>query len=170
MAQLQGNTNGTSATTRRVVASYSTYRDAERAVDYLSDNGFPVERTAIVGNGLRLVEQVTGRMGYGMAALRGALAGGFVGLLIGWLFALFNWLDPVVASGWLIVDGLWFGAVAGGVLGVLQHALAQGRRDFASVPMMQADRYDVLVDEEVAQDAARLLARMGQAAASAEAS
>jgi hypothetical protein len=31
---------------RRVVASHSTYGEAERAVDYLSDNGIPVVASA----------------------------------------------------------------------------------------------------------------------------
>ena len=34
-----------------VVGSYETYAEAERAVDHLSDNRFPVERAAIVGRG-----------------------------------------------------------------------------------------------------------------------
>ena len=40
---------------RRTVASYDDYPQAERAVDYLSDHGFPVEHVAIVGHGLRYV-------------------------------------------------------------------------------------------------------------------
>jgi hypothetical protein len=111
---------------RRVVASFATYTEAERAVDLLADNKFPVERTAIVGHGLKLVEQVTGRMDYGKAALRGALSGAFVGVLIGWLFGAFNWFDPVVASGWLVLDGLWFGAVVGALVGLLMPSGADG--------------------------------------------
>ena len=41
---------------RRAIASYTDYRDAERAVDWLSDQGFAVERGAIIGTGLRSVE------------------------------------------------------------------------------------------------------------------
>jgi hypothetical protein len=41
---------------------YKSYRDAERAVNYLADNGFPVERVAIVGRELELLQQVTGRL------------------------------------------------------------------------------------------------------------
>ena len=37
------------------------YPEAERAVDKLSDSDFPVGRVAIVGTGLKLVEQVAGR-------------------------------------------------------------------------------------------------------------
>jgi hypothetical protein len=38
-----------------------------------------------------------------------------------------------------------------------------GRRDFASVPTTTADRYELLVDEEVADQAASVLARLGDA-------
>jgi hypothetical protein len=148
---------------RRVVATFDNYRDAERAVDALSDQRFPVDRVSIVGRDLRLVEQVTGRMTYGRSALHGALSGALVGALIGWLFTVFNWFDPVVARGWLILDGLWFGALAGALFGLLAHALTGGRRDFASVGGMQAEHYDVLVDEEVADEAARLLGGVGRA-------
>ena len=55
--------------TRRTVATYRDYATAERAVDWLSDQGFAIERTAIVGRGLRSVEQVEGRMSTGRAAL-----------------------------------------------------------------------------------------------------
>ena len=86
------------STSRRAVASYPSYAEAERAVDSLSDRRFPVERTAIVGRDLEYVEQVTGRMSYGAAALRGALTGAFVGFLVGWLFGLFDWFDPIVSA------------------------------------------------------------------------
>lgn len=56
---------------RRTIASYTTYPEAERAVDHLSDPGFPVQRLAIRQD-VRLVEQMTGRMGLGGAALHGA--------------------------------------------------------------------------------------------------
>src|SRR3954466_13554758 len=89
---------GTVAPVRRTLATYTSYADAERAVDYLSDHGFPVDRVAIIGRDLHLVEQVTGRMTYWGATWRGALAGGTAGLLVGWLFGLFDWFDPIVAA------------------------------------------------------------------------
>jgi hypothetical protein len=103
-----------------------------------------------------------------VTSLRGAVAGALVGLLVTWLFAVFNWFDPRVAWGWLIFDGLWFGLVVGAILGVLLHAVTAGRRDFASVPAMVAERYELLVDDDVADEAARLLATLDGAAASAE--
>jgi Heat induced stress protein YflT domain len=140
------------------VATFTSYREAERAVDLLSDKGFPVQRATIVGKDLRLVEQVTGRMTYGRAALHGALQGAALGVLFGWLFGLFNWIAPVVASITLALYGLVFGAVVGALLGLLEHSLTGGTRDFSSVAGMQAERYEVLVDDEVADQAASLLA------------
>ncbi|MFE9130709.1 general stress protein [Streptomyces sp. NPDC007148] len=49
----------------RPVASYKTYWEAERAVDHRPDHGFPVEGVAIIGQDVRPVEQVIGRMCYG---------------------------------------------------------------------------------------------------------
>ena len=43
---------------RRTIATYASYQEAEQAVDLLSDERFPVNRVAIVGTGLRSVEQV----------------------------------------------------------------------------------------------------------------
>jgi hypothetical protein len=147
---------------RRTIASYPSYEQAEAAVDHLADSGFPVERVSIVGRGLHYVERVTGRFGYGDAALRGALSGAIAGALIGWLFGVFDWFNPLVAAAWLAFDGLWFGAVVGALLGLLMHALTRGRRDFASVAGMRADRYDVIADAEVAEEAARILTSLGE--------
>jgi hypothetical protein len=143
---------------RRAVATFRRYEDAERAVDRLAEQGFPVERVAIVGRDLTLVEQVTGRMTFGRAALDGALSGAVIGFLIGWLFGVFNWFDPVVGSFWLALDGLWFGAALGALCAVLLHALSGGRRDFASMRQLSADHFDVVVDDEVADEAQRLIA------------
>jgi len=94
---------------------FDIYADAERAVDRLSDLRFPVERVAIIGHDLRVVEQVTGRLNYGGAALKGAAFGAFPGVLIGWFFGLFSLIDPLVASVVLAFYGLIFGAVVGAV-------------------------------------------------------
>jgi hypothetical protein len=149
---------------RRTIASYPTYEEAEAAVDHLSDRGFPVERVSILGRDLRFVEHVTGRVGYPQAAVRGATSGAVVGALIGWLFGVFDWFEPLVAAAWLALDGFWFGAVVGALLGLLGHALSRGRRDFSSVAGMRADRYEVVADDDVAEEAARLLSGLNATA------
>lgn len=145
---------------RRVVASYGSYSDAQRAVDYLSDEGFPVERVPIVGEDLRIVEQVTGRKGYAQAALQGAGSGAAIGAFFGFFLGLFSLVDPLVSALVLVLYGLVFGAIVGAIMGLIFHALTGGRREFSSVGGMEAGHYDVMVEDEVAQDASQLLAGM----------
>jgi hypothetical protein len=146
---------------RRTVAAYDNYEQAERAVDRLSDLNFPVERVAIIGQDLQTVEQVTGRMNYPLAAWRGALSGAVPGALIGWIFGIFNWVDPLITGLLLALYGLVIGAVIGAVIGLIIYAMQRGRRDFASVTIMSPKRFEVVVDDEVADEAARLLLEAG---------
>ena len=146
---------------RLVLASYESYAEAQRAVDYLSDEGFPVERVAIVAEDLRFVEQVIGRRGYGQAAIQGAGSGAVVGAFFGFFLGLLNIFDPVVSALLLALYGLIFGAILGAIIGLLAHALTGGQRDFSSVGGIEAGRYNVMADEEVADEASRLLAGLG---------
>lgn len=140
---------------RMVAASHTEYVDAQRAVDYLSDQHFPVEHSAIVGTDLKLVESVSGRMNYGKAALSGLFSGLWFGLLIGLIFGIFT----VAPGAWIsaIIGGLVLGAVFGAIFGLVAHATTGGRRDFASVSQLVAGRYDVMVDTEYAEQARQLL-------------
>jgi hypothetical protein len=141
---------------RRTIARYSSYQEAERAVDWLSDQKFPVERVAIVGTGLRLVEQVIGRVTTWRAALTGAGQGAFIGLFVALLFGLFFTAPGFLGLlAYLIIAGAVFGAI----FGAIWHAAQGGRRDFASKVGTYADRIDLQVDEEVADEAQRLLDR-----------
>jgi heat induced stress protein YflT len=146
------------AVPRRTVETEANYRDAERAVDWLSDEGFPVDRVSIVGTGLHSVEQVFGRLTTGRAALMGSIQGAWIGLLLGLLFGVFftNVGD--------FFGVLAYGLIAGAFWGALWRAIFQyaqgGRREFASVTETRADRYEVQVEESVAGEAERLLVRM----------
>jgi hypothetical protein len=153
----------TSLPARRSVASFPTYTLAQRAVDYLSDERFPVDRVAIVGDGLRLVEQVTGRLTWWKAALDGVLGGVITGFLIGWLFGMLHLINPLVSMLRLTIWGVILGAVLGAIAGLLGYAATGGQRDFTSVSMMQADKYHIMVDIDVADNAQVLLARMSAA-------
>lgn len=140
----------------RVVAVTASYADAERAVDRLSDAGFPVSTVSIVGRGLNSVERVTGRVTAGRAALVGAGSGAWFGLFLGLLLGLF-----LPAPAWLalLLTAVVLGAVWGAVFGFLAHAVTGGRRDFSSVQRFVADQYEVHVSAERADEAARILAR-----------
>ncbi|CAL9278947.1 MULTISPECIES: general stress protein [unclassified Streptomyces] len=148
----------TAADNRPVIGSYTTYEEAQRAVDFLSDNGFPVEHTAIIGCDLRMVERVLGRMTATRSALGGAAAGAWFGLLMGLLLSLFSSGPHHVAV--LVVSGVLFGALFGAVYGFGSHAVTGGRRDFTSLSRIEAARYDVVADAETARRAEQLLMKL----------
>jgi hypothetical protein len=143
---------------RTTVATYNEYRDAERAVDFLSDKGFPVERAAIVGTGLKTVEQIAGRMTTSRAALIGAGQGAMIGLFFALLLGLFFTIDEAFFG--VLLYGLIVGALFGATFGAITQGMQGGRRDFASVRGMQAERYEVQVDHEVSAQAKQLLAEL----------
>jgi hypothetical protein len=145
------------------VSAFPDYASAQRAIDYLSDNKFPVERTAIVGTDLRLVENVLGRLTTGRAALAGAASGAWFGLFIGLLFGIFsnsNWFAVIFVT--LIIGALW-----GAIFGAIAHATTGGRRDFASRSSLQASQYAIMVDAEVADEARAQLTRLNWQASGA---
>jgi hypothetical protein len=142
---------------RQTVASYATYGDAQRAVDSLSDAGFPVEVAEIVGHDLRLVERVTGRLTNARAAGAGAASGAWFGLFIGLLVGLFTtgpeWLG-------LVLGGLLIGAFWGALFGFFAHWATRGQRDFSSVSNFVAGRYELTVPDDQAQRARELLGEL----------
>ncbi|WP_285633739.1 general stress protein [Lentzea sp. NBRC 102530] len=135
-----------------LLASYPDYLDAQRLVDRMSDDGFPVESVRIIGEGVRTVEQVTGRLTRGRAAVMGAASGAWFGVFIGLLFGLFS---TDTAWGWFLAISVVVGAFWGAVFGFVAHWSTRGRRDFASTMTLQARRYEVHVDRERAAEAAR---------------
>jgi hypothetical protein len=136
---------------RTTVASYPSYGEAEHAVDSLSDRGVAVEHVAIVGKGLRSVEQVTGRMTAGRAALVGLGEGILMGTLFALLFGIF-FNGP--SFGYLLLYSVSAGGLFGLTIGLLAYAVgSDGTRDFTSDTSIQADRYEVQADHQVAGEA-----------------
>jgi len=136
---------------------FDRYEDAQRAVDYLSDQEFPVENCMIVGTELRQVERVTGRLTYARAALAGAASGAWMGLFVGILLSLFSNGNNAFAA---VVTGILFGVVFGMAMGLATYAATGGRRDFTSVTQVVATRYEVLVEHKLLLRAQELLQQM----------
>jgi Heat induced stress protein YflT domain len=134
-----------------VLGTYSSHEAAQHAVDILAEHKFPVEHVTIVGTGLKLEERILGRWTLGRALLTGASAGAWIGLLIGVIFWIVSpWVVGAVISA--IILGAVFGAIFSAVTYFMQ------KRAYMSTPSVVADRYDILVDAEFAEEARRLLA------------
>jgi hypothetical protein len=157
---------GTDFTTagRQTIARYDHYEDAQRAVDHLSDSGFPVEGVEIVGSDLHLVEHVTGRLTSGRAALVGAGSGAWFGLFVGLLVGLFT-TGPVWLG--LVLGGAAIGAAWGAVFGFFAHSATNGQRDFSSARGLAAEHYDITVPDGDAQRARTLIEQTGRVAPTA---
>ena len=139
------------------VGRFDDYEAAQRAVDQLSDDGFPVETLDIVGSDLRLVERVTGRLTKARAAGAGVVSGAWMGLLIGILLGLFTtgaWLGIIAAA-------VGIGALGGAVFGFAAHAATRGQRDFSSVRALSASRYDLIARDGTADRARTMLGQAG---------
>jgi hypothetical protein len=150
-------THAADGTPRRTIASFDRYEDAQALVDRLSDQGFPVEHLAIVGRDLRTVERVTGRLDAWRAVLLGGASGALLGLFFGLLFGLL-FTPNGISLATTVIYWLVVGMVVGGLFKVFTYFLSGGRRDFTSVLGVEAARYDVLADDEVADDAIRRVA------------
>jgi hypothetical protein len=80
------------------IGSYPTYAEAQRAVDYLSDQDFPVQQVTIVGVDLMQVERVTGRLTWPKVLGGGVLTGAWLGLFIGLILGIFSSTMQLVAG------------------------------------------------------------------------
>ncbi len=138
------------------LAVYDDYTAAQRAVDFLADQDFPVENCMIVGTDLKQVERITGRLTTGRVALGGAATGLWFGAFVGLVLSLFAAEGALVT----ILSTMLFGALFGLIWALVGYALTRGRRDFSSVTQVVATRYEVLVEHKVAATARELLAKL----------
>jgi hypothetical protein len=139
------------------VGSYDGYPQAQAAVDYLSDQRFPVENVTIIGSDLRMIEKITGRLTWGRALAAGAAGGAWWGLFVGLLLGIFT----VSGRAWIgsVLAGLLIGLVFGLVFAAIGYAATRGQRDFTSTSQIVAGRYDVMCNPTHAEEARSLLAR-----------
>lgn len=140
------------------LAGFRTYEEAQKAVDYLADNNFPVQNLMIVGAQLKSVERVTGRRTWGSVLGRGAVSGISTGLLVGLMLVFF--LGGNTPFSVLLLAGLALGMVMGVITAGLAYSLSQGKRDFDSVRQIVATSYEVLCEHKVTAQARELLEKM----------
>lgn len=140
------------------IGSYDTYKEAQRAVDHLADNEFPVQDVTIVGVEPMLVERVAGRLTWGRVLTSGAASGAWFGLFVGLLLSMFSTtagFAPILIG---VVSGVVFG-LAGSAA---RYGATRGQRDFISHSQLVARRYDVLCKPRNAELGRTLLTSLTQ--------
>lgn len=141
------------------IGTYTTYKEAQRAVDHLADNEFPVQDVTIVGVEPMVVERVAARLTWGRVLMSGAASGAWFGLFVGLLLSLFS------ATGGLapILIGVGSGLVFGLAWSAARYGATRGQRDFISHSQLVARRYDVLCKPRNAELGRTLLTSLSPA-------
>ena len=142
------------------LARFETYPEAKKAVDTLLQGGLPPQALSIVGEGLRSVERITARYGYGRAALSSALTGSWVGLFVGLIIVTLG-ADMSLAP---LLSGIVVGAGLGMIIGMaLYSSQRTSRPTFRSMSQVIAAEYRVLVEAEHQGQAKRVLTEAQEA-------
>jgi len=139
------------------VGIFNTYADAQKAVDYLSDQKFEVQNLAIVGTDLKSVERVLGRRNWGTVINQGVMSGISTGLLVALVMLIFA---PPASFLALLLVSLVIGIVLGIGFAAAAYALSRGQRDFTSITQTVATKYEVLCEHKVAAQAREMLQGM----------
>lgn len=137
------------------VASFPDYEAAQKAVSALIAAEVPARDIAIVGQGLRSIERVTGRLGYATAARSGAINGVLLGLLFSAILVIGTPSVPIQA----FVGVIFVGIAIGMLLSIVTYSFVRRRKDFASVMQVVADHYEVAVATDSVQRARQVLGR-----------
>lgn len=139
------------------VAVYDSYADAQKAVDYLSDEHFPVENLCIVGTDLKLVERVLGRRAWPQVLASGAMSGIGTGVFVGLIMKL---LYSQLSFASALLTGLILGMAMGLLSASISYMSTRGQRDFSSISATVATRYEVLGEHKVVNQAREMLSKM----------
>lgn len=135
------------------VASFPTYEAAQKAASSLIAADIPARDIAIVGQGLRSIERITGRLGYASAARSGAVNGLLLGLLFSAILVIGSPTVPIQA----FVGVLFVGIAIGMLMNIVAYSFVRRRRDYASVMQVVADHYEVTVSDNSVHRARQVL-------------
>ena len=136
------------------LATFPGYPEAQELVNSLVTKGVPARALSIVGADVTLVERVTGKIGYGRAALSSAMSGSWLGVLAGLVFVIISPTDVITP----IVGGLFIGAGVGMVAGMLIFTFSKGpKRLFRSMQQVIAQSYQVVVEPQQHSQALKAL-------------
>jgi hypothetical protein len=138
-----------------ILGTYDTYLEAQGIVDRLAKADFDVAKLSIVGNDLKTVERVTGKLTYGRAALAGAASGAWLGLFFGLVLTIFT--PPTPQTFGFVGAAVLIGAGFGAIFGIVTYAINRRRRDFTSTHQVLASNYQIIIDPDLTAKAQQTL-------------
>jgi len=140
------------------IAEFDNYAKAVDCVDQLIRHDFPAAMVAIVGSDLRSVERVNGRLSYASVALRGAITGSWIGLLVAMVMPVSTSASASASTGVpqfgvAAPAAVFIAAGLGMLINVLRFSFSRNRHEFSSRSAVIAGSYQVVVPHPLAQQA-----------------
>lgn len=151
---------GPAIPTGHSVGEFKNYTDATALVDRLIDGDFPAQQIVIVGSGVKLVERIRGRLGYGRVAYSGAITGIWMGLIFAILIGAgveVSATGEVSYNASEFIAAVVMGAGIGMLINIVRFSFTKNRRGFISMAQSVAESYQVLVPEAEAAKANQAL-------------
>jgi hypothetical protein len=146
-----------SAEAGETVASFAQYEKAQKAVSALIAADIPAKEIAIVGQGLRSIERVTGRLTWSKVLSAGAWSGIGMGLFVGIVLSTFSDGSGLLET---VAGCVLLGIVFAMIFAAAGYAATRGQRDFSSVQRVVATKYEVLVEHKFVNQGRELLTQL----------
>jgi hypothetical protein len=128
----------------RTIATYTSFTEAQNALDYLIDHGFREQSLAIVLKEVSHHEPIPQQSNWVFSSGQTALNGAVFGFGISFLALMVSmWTPTYQASVDLAFSGVAYGALVGGVIGVLAWVFAQKNAENAA-NMLPTQHYNVI--------------------------
>ncbi len=146
------------------LGEFPNYQNATQLVERLIAGDFAPNKISIIGHDPVLVERVRSRLGYGRVALSGAVTGFWIGLIFALLLGTGIEVSPDGGVNYLpqqFFSVLVVGAGLGMLFQVIRFSVTKNKRGFLSSQMPIATRYEVIVPDEDALGALKILGLAG---------
>ncbi len=142
----------------RTIATYTSFTEAQNALDYLISHGFHEQSLAIILKEVTHQEPIPQESNWVFSSSQTALNGAVVGLGISFLGLMISMLTPSYqASIDLAFSGVTYGALTGGVIGVLTRVFAQKNAALNTTNSLPTEQYNVIAQSNDATRAQEVL-------------
>ena len=146
------------------LGEFPNYQDATNLIERLIAGDFSPNKISIIGHDPVLVERVRARLGYGRVALSGAVTGFWMGLIFALLIGAGMEVSPEGGVTYLpqqFFSVLVVAAGLGMLFQIIRFTATKNKRSFLSSQMPIATRYEVIVPNEDALGALKILGLAG---------
>jgi hypothetical protein len=143
------------------IGSYPTFLEAQNAVDYLVNHGFPEQNLAIAFTEVPIGERAKRSKNQALALGQAALNGAVVGLIISFLalsLSMFNAPNSGVSLINNAFSGVGYGAIVGVGMGIIMYAFGKNQHDGKDTNLIE--HYNLIAQSTDANRAEQVLQQL----------